>query len=83
MMKFNSINCIEKNCFSHSILCIKFAVGNKVKNILKSEKLTAVDSEINIQLVNAKYFFRMIQKKTQEISIDFTYQQKQLQVLQN
>ena len=62
-MKFNSINCIEKGCFSRSVPCIKFAIGSKLKNVIGSEKPTTVDPEIDIQPVNAEHFFCMVQKK--------------------
>ena len=47
-MKFNSANCIDKNCFLYSILYIKFAVRSKLKNIIESKKPITVDLEINI-----------------------------------
>ena len=59
-MKFNSANCMEKGCFSCGVPCIKFAVGSKLKNVIKSEKFAIMDPEIDIQPVNAKYFFRMV-----------------------
>ena len=62
-IKFNSANCIEKGCLSCGVLCIKFAVGSKLKNGIRSEKSAAVDPEIDIQLVNAKHFFHMARKK--------------------
>ena len=42
--------------------CIKFAVENKLKNVIKLEKPAAVDLGIDIQPVNAKYFFCMTRK---------------------
>ena len=57
MINFNSANCIEKNCFSHSMPCIKFVVESKFKNIIGSENPAIVDPGINIQPVNIKHFF--------------------------
>ena len=48
MIKFNLADCMEKCYFSHGMPCIKFAVGSKFKNIIESEKLTAMDPGINI-----------------------------------
>ena len=54
---------MKKSCLAHGMPCIEFAVGSKLKNVIESEKLGAVDSRINIQPVNAKHFFRIAQKK--------------------
>ena len=43
--------------------CIKFAVGNKFKNVIGLENPAAVDPGIDIQPVNIKHFFRMVWKK--------------------
>ena len=58
-MKFNSINCIDKNYLLHDILYNKFAFRSKLKNIIESKKSATVNPEIDIQPVNAKCFFRM------------------------
>ena len=57
IIKFNSANCIEKSYLSRGILCIKFVIENKLKNIIGSEKPIAINSKIDIQSVRAKYFF--------------------------
>ena len=54
---------MEKNCLSRGMPCIEFAVGNKLKNVIESKKPAAVNSGINIQPVNTKYFFCIVQKK--------------------
>ena len=51
---------MDKDCFLCNILYIKFAVESKLKNIIESKKLAAVDPKINIQPVNAKHFFCII-----------------------
>ena len=56
-MKFNSANCMKNRCLLHGVLCIEFAVENGLKNTIGSEKPIIMDSEMNIQLVSAKYFF--------------------------
>ena len=58
-IKFNSADCIEKSCLSCSVPCIEFAVGSKLKNVIGLKKPAAIDPGINIQPVNAKYFFCM------------------------
>ena len=63
IMKFNLADRIKKGCLSRDVPCIEFAVGNKLKNIIGSKKPVAVDLGIDIQLVNAKHFFCMAQKK--------------------
>ena len=62
-IKFNSVDCMKKNCLSHGVPCIKFAVRSKLKNVIRSEKPIIVDPEIDIQPVNTKHFFRMAWKK--------------------
>ena len=62
-IKFNSTTCIESWCLTHSVLYIKFAIGNKTNNRIEIEKLTAIDSDIDIKLVNAKHFFQMARQK--------------------
>ena len=62
-MKFNSANYIENGYLLRGVPYIEFAVESGLKNTIGSEKSIAMDSEINIQLVSAKYFFWMVQKK--------------------
>ena len=62
-IKFNSANCMEKGCLSYGVSYIKFAVGSKLKNVIESKKLAAVDPKINIQPINAKHFFCIAWKK--------------------
>ena len=62
-MKFNPVDCMEKDCLSRGMPCIEFAVGNKLKNVIGSEKPATVDARIDIQSVNTKHFFCMAQKK--------------------
>ena len=38
-IKINLANYIDKNCFLHSMLCIKFGVESKLKNVIRLEKL--------------------------------------------
>ena len=64
-MKFNSADCMEKDCLLYSKPCIKFAVGCKLKHEIGSNKPTAV-SDVDIQQVSAKHFFWMAQKKDHE-----------------
>ena len=55
-----------KRYLAHGILCVKFAIGNKVKNIIEADKFTAVDPEdidIDIKPINAKHFLQMAQKQ--------------------
>ena len=54
---------MENNCLLCGVPCIKFAVESELKNKIESEKPVAMDSKIDIQLVKAKYFFWMAQKK--------------------
>ena len=64
-MKFNSALCIESGCLARGVPCVEFAIGSKAKNRIGTDKLTAVDSDINIdiKLVNAKHFFQMARKR--------------------
>ena len=64
-MRFNSALCMESRCLVYGVLCVEFAIGSKAKNRIRVEKLTAVNSDIDIDIkpVNAKYFFRMAQKR--------------------
>ena len=64
-MKFNSAACIENRCLACGVPCVKFAVGSKTKNKIRTDKLTAIDpGNIGIKPVNAKHFFQMAQKRT-------------------
>ena len=65
-MKFNSADCMKKDCYSYDVLCIEFVIRSKLKNNIRSKKPTAVNPEIDIQPVNAKYFFCMARKKRHE-----------------
>lgn len=65
-IKFNLISCIESGCFLRDILCIKFAIGNKVKDKIRAKKFTAVDNNIEIKPVNAKHFFQIAYQKDHE-----------------
>ena len=68
-MKFNSAAYVESKCLACGILCVKFAIGSKTKNRIKVEKLTAVNSNIDIKLVNAKYFFQMARQRDHKVYI--------------
>ena len=48
IIKFNSINCIEKSCFSNSMPYIEFAIESKPKNIIGSKKSVIVNPRIDI-----------------------------------
>ena len=54
---------MDKNRLLCSVACIKFAVKSKLKNIIRLEKSIAMNPKIDIQLVNAKNFFHIAQKK--------------------
>ena len=62
-MKFNSAVCIKSGCLARDVPCVEFAIGSKAKNRIGTDKLIAVNSNINIKLVNAKHFFRMARQK--------------------
>ena len=64
-MRFNSAACIESGCLAHGVPCVEFAIGSKAKNRIGVDKLTAIDSDIdiNIRPVNAKHFFQIARKK--------------------
>ena len=62
-MKFNLSNCMKNSCLLHGVPCIEFAVGSELKNKIGSEEPIAIDSEMDIQLISAKYFFQMARKK--------------------
>ena len=53
---------MKKDCLLHGKPCIKFAVGCKLKHEIGPNKSTA-GGNIEIQQVNAKYFFWMTRKK--------------------
>ena len=55
-MKFNLADCIENGCLLHGVLRIKFVVEYRLKNMIESEKPIAINSEMDIQPVSAKYF---------------------------
>ena len=76
IMRFNSALCIKEGCLPRGISCIKYAIGSKVSSrfilalYLSTQdkhcrKLTAhlEDNAIDIQLINAKHFFRMARQK--------------------
>ena len=67
-MKFNLASCIESGCLARGVSCVEFAIGSKAKNRIGADKLTAVDSDvdIDIQPVNAKHFFRIARKRDHE-----------------
>ena len=76
--EIQSTNCIDKDYFLYGILSIKLAIESKLKDIIGLKKPAAIDSEINIQLVDIRYFFCI---KIQWFPINLIYQHKQLQVL--
>ena len=53
---------MKKGCLLHSKLCIKSAVGCKLKYKIGPKTLTA-GGDIDIQQVSAKHFFWIAQKK--------------------
>ena len=58
-MKFNSANCMEKGCLLQCKPCIEFAMSCKLKHQIGPNK-SIVSGNIDIQQVNAKYFFQMV-----------------------
>ena len=65
-MKFNLASCMESGCLARGVPCVEFAIGNKAKNRIGTEKLSATNSDIDIKPVNAKHFFRMARQKDYE-----------------
>ena len=61
-MKFNSASCMKSGCLARGIPCVEFVIGNKAKNRIGTEKLTAIKSGIDIKPVNTKHFFKITQK---------------------
>ena len=57
---------MQEKCLTHGIFCIKFAIDSKVKNKIGTEKLIAVDNDIEIKPISAKYFFCIARKKDHE-----------------
>ena len=53
----------RKKLYSHGMPYSEFAVRIKLKKIIESKKSIIMDPRINIQPVNAQYFFHMVQKK--------------------
>lgn len=56
---------MESKCLLRGILCIKFAISNKVKNKIGTEKLTTIN-DIDIKPVSSKYFFCIVRRKNYE-----------------
>ena len=62
-MKFNLVSCMESGCLAHGVPCVEFAIGSKAKNKIGTDKHTAIDSDVDTRLVNAKHFFQMARKR--------------------
>ena len=46
---------MESECLARGVPCIEFAMGSKcAKNTIRTDELTAVNSNINIKPINAK-----------------------------
>ena len=58
-MKFNSADFIENGYLLCGMPCIEFVIESELKNTIGSINPITMDSKIDIQSVNANYFFRM------------------------
>ena len=70
-MKFNLLDCMENVCLLCGVLCIEFAVESGLKNTIGLKKPVVINSEIDIQLVSAKYFFWIAQKKDIKVTCGY------------
>ena len=61
-VKFNSDDCLKRECLLYGIPCIEYAIGSKIKHQIGIEKPTTM-GDIDIWSVNAKYFFWIAQQK--------------------